>query len=419
MDRDEGATIWFEVNDVLTFLGAERHPTGIQRVATEIIRAARRRFGERVALCRIDAVSSVIEPIPFAWPFSDEPGSPAPTKPRAPLRFQSLRNIVASHLFRRPVSADFARLARKGDALVTLGSPWWPNKSYNRAIESTCRTLGLRYALFVHDIIPLTSPQFVSENDTIVFKRWFETAAALADQICVSSNFVRNDLTGFFQGSPKMPPISILPFGAGFDSGYAKSTDQLDLPERFVLYVSTVEIRKNHKLLLDIWRKLIDRHGANDMPTLVLIGRHGWMVDDLVKELEAGAGLSGKILWLRSVSDAQLAEAYSRCMFTVFPSFVEGWGLPVVEGLKHGKFCIASNGGALSEAGYGLTDNIDPYDAESYLRAIEHAIFDPSYLAGREERIRREFRPASWDDTAQALVAALDGARRDMDAKPA
>jgi glycosyltransferase involved in cell wall biosynthesis len=180
------------------------------------------------------------------------------------------------------------------------------------------------------------------------------------------------------------------------------------LPARYVLFVSTIEIRKNHRLLVRVWQKLLERHGADLVPTLVFAGKIGWLVDGLLADLEASNHLDGKVILLRDLSDPELQAAYRSCLFTVFPSLCEGWGLPIAESLSHGKFCIASNRTSIPEVGGSLVDYFDPSDEEDALAKIERPLIDPGYLAWREARVRAEYHPRTWADCAHALIGALD-----------
>src|SRR5205807_8834068 len=124
----------------------------------------------------------------------------------------------------------------------------------------------------------------------------------------------------------RLPPVEALEMGSGFREALTAGTQALiSLPSRYVLYVSTIELRKNHRLLVRVWQRLLERHGANLVPNLIFAGKIGWLVEDLLADLEASNYLNGKIILLRSLSDAQLQQAYRSCLFTVFPSLCEGW----------------------------------------------------------------------------------------------
>jgi glycosyltransferase involved in cell wall biosynthesis len=179
-------------------------------------------------------------------------------------------------------------------------------------------------------------------------------------------------------------------------------------PARYVLFVSTIEIRKNHRLLVRVWQRLLERHGADLVPTLIFTGQIGWLVDGLLADLKASEYLNGKIILMRDLSDAELQRAYRSCLFTVFPSLCEGWGLPIAESLAHGKFCVASNRTSIPEVGGDLIDYFDPSNEDDALAKIERPLIDPGYLAAREAQLRAEYRPRTWADCAHALIGTLD-----------
>ncbi len=109
------------------------------------------------------------------------------------------------------------------------------------------------------------------------------------------------------------------------------------------------------------------------------------------------------------------APAYSvrwtskcRCLFTLFPSFDEGWGLPVTESLAFGRPCIISKATSLPEAGGSLARYIDPDNATDACRVIRETIEDPGGLRAWRDRVRREFRPVEWSESAHAVLRLLD-----------
>src|SRR5437660_8728124 len=105
---------------------------------------------------------------------------------------------------------------------------------------------------------------------------------------------------------------------ATLDPLTAGTQTRISLPPRYVLFVSTIEVRKNHRLLVRVWQRLLERHGANLVPNLVFVGKVGWLVDGLLADLEASGYLNGKVILLPSLSDAELQQTYRSCLFTVF-----------------------------------------------------------------------------------------------------
>jgi len=296
-----------------------------------------------------------------------------------------------------------------GDILVCLGTSW-ENPRYIDLLEHA-RELGVRIAVLIHDIIPVACPGFVETGLLRSFAPWLEGMLRNSDLVLANSRHSRATLTDHAaRRGLTMPPAEVLRFGTGFPALSAAADARTDtaFPLPFVLYVSTIEGRKNHALLLRVWRRLIEAHGATAVPRLVFIGRVGWLVDDVLAELSRKGPLSGKVVVVSGLGDAEVAAAYRQCLFTVFPSLMEGWGLPVEESLEQHKLCVASDRGAIPEVGGDLVDYFDVADDASAFAAIERAIFDHDYRAEREARIRQEFRPRSWTDCAAALVGHLD-----------
>jgi hypothetical protein len=112
---------------------------------------------------------------------------------------------------------------------------------------------------------------------------------------------------------------------------------------------------------------------------------------------------------VQHLSDAELNAVYAGSLFTLFPSFVEGWGLPVGESLSHGRPCIASGASSIPEAGGPFVDYIDPHDLESGVAALRRMILDEGYRAARTALIEQQFVPRGWDDVGRDFVAAVQG----------
>ena len=182
----------------------------------------------------------------------------------------------------------------------------------------------------------------------------------------------------------------------------------LPAPGSYALIVSTIEARKNHLLLFRVWRRLLEELPPDRVPTLVFAGRVGWLVDDLMHQIANTNNLNGKLLVISSPTDAELTELYQGCLFTLFPSFFEGWGLPVTESLAFGKPCLISDRTSLPEAGGTLARSFDPDNFYDAYALILNAIEDRAGLAAWEAQIRREFKPVPWSTTVDALLSGLN-----------
>jgi glycosyltransferase involved in cell wall biosynthesis len=128
------------------------------------------------------------------------------------------------------------------------------------------------------------------------------------------------------------------------------------------MYCSTIEVRKNHHLLLRIWERLRRRLPENLLPRLVFIGRWGWGIEPIRLWVERDWRMAPHLVVLEGITDDVLALLYRRALFTVFPSFAEGFGMPVAESLACGTPVLTGTHPALREASEGLMPAIDPDD---------------------------------------------------------
>jgi glycosyltransferase involved in cell wall biosynthesis len=303
----------------------------------------------------------------------------------------------------------FERLVRPGDIMVSLGAGW-AVPHYVERIVAAKRRYGIRFSMLIYDLIPIENESFVEQRHVAQFRSWLREALPVADVVLTISKHSRDALIKLAAAARwPLPRIEVVELGSGLsDRPVVENQGTMRLPQRYVLFVSTIEIRKNHRLLVRVWRRLLQQYGADKVPVLVFAGQIGWLVDDLLADLAASHNLGGKIEFMPSLSDAELRQAYHGCLFTVFPSLCEGWGLPVAESLAQGKFCVASNRTSIPEVGGDLVDYFDPSNDDDAFAKIERALFDPGYLAAREARLRAEYRPRAWADCVRALIGKLD-----------
>lgn len=311
-----------------------------------------------------------------------------------------------------PESHDaFERDSMPGDILLALGSPW-SHPDYAQLVRLQ-RARGLKFGLMVYDLIPFRRPEWCDRGLVRVFRAWFDSTLPQCDWIFTISRATAGDVERFARerGVKLKNPIVPIPIGTSFGvlGGPAKPirTPRLPAPGTYALIVSTIEARKNHLLLFRVWRRMLEEMPAASVPTLVFAGRVGWLVDDLMRQIANTNHLDGKLVLVENPSDSELLALYEGCRFTMFPSFFEGWGLPITESLALGKPCLTSDRTSLPEAGGKLTRLFDPDNLHDAYRAIREVIDDPAGLARWEAQVRREFKPIPWSATADTLLTAL------------
>jgi glycosyltransferase involved in cell wall biosynthesis len=312
---------------------------------------------------------------------------------------------------------DFAVAAKPGDILAVFGFAWL-EPGYNCYVERAKREKGVRFAALIYDIIPLRRPDWFGKAAVKNFRDWLTGTLLLADWVLTISAFTARDVCQYAQEkriSLRAAPTPI-PLGTGLrNSDAAKrssagrpASSRLPAANSYALIVATIEVRKNHALLFEVWRRLLRDMPAESVPTLVFAGRVGWLVSDLMEQLRHSGFLDGKIVHIESPTDEELETLYGGCLFTLFPSFYEGWGLPVTESLAFGRPCIISKATSLPEAGGSLARYIDPDNTTDAYRVIRDAIEDPDGLLAWRDRVRCEFRPVEWSESAHAVLGLLD-----------
>jgi glycosyltransferase involved in cell wall biosynthesis len=327
---------------------------------------------------------------------------------------KSLRSGVGASLFRNPQDQTaFAEVAfEAGDLLVVLGGAWIRNPAYINDLWALKCAKEVTLVSTVYDVIQHKYQSLFPQGVGDEFGRHCQRLLQISDLVLTCSRRSARDIVDFcLQGKVPIPPIKVFRLGDEAASIDPQARLQSDLlaplqPQpRFVLYVSSIDVRKNHRLLFELWRRLITDHGGNT-PTLVLVGRVGWRGEEAMDLLSSDPVLQTRVVILQGVNDKTLDWLYQNCMFTVYPSLYEGWGLPVAESLRHGKVCIASDGGSLPEVAPGIVDYVNPLDFMGWYRALVQYCFSPGVLALRAERARA-YVPTEWRAVAREVLSLI------------
>lgn len=303
------------------------------------------------------------------------------------------------------------------DVFVSIGLQWHHGAIHAYHLKQRS---GVRVVEACYDTIPIDYPEYAGSARQ-PFAEHFTCIAHSADLVFAISDTSRADLGAFYArvGMLRVPPVRTVHLATPEVHANASpgdlADDERDVLDRlhgdYVLYVSTFETRKNHRLLLQVWKDL-HRERGDACPLLVVVGMFGWGVQDLWAEMQASeVWASGRIVLLHHVSDALLAHLYRGCAFTVFPSFYEGWGLAATESLAYGKVAITSDAPALREATQGLCPAIHPLDFPRWRKAIAHFLDDVAARQDAEARIRATYVPRHWSEFSAELLAAAREAR--------
>ncbi len=273
-------------------------------------------------------------------------------------------------------------------------------------------TIARRRAAFVpmvHDLIPLQFPEYCREQEAARHASRIDTVSQLADAVLVPSEAVRRSLLPHLARAGRAHvPVWPVPHGVHLralphlDDG---PDDPAPPPHPYFVCLGTIEGRKNHLLLLTIWRRLVEEQGAL-APHLVLIGKRGWKNEQALDLLGRCPSLRGVVTEHNALPDRDVARLLKGARALLFPSFGEGYGLPLAEALSLGVPAICSDIPVFREVGGDLPLYLDPLDGTGWMRAIAGLATDPP--RGPEPSVPAVRRPyPSWTDSVRDALARV------------
>jgi glycosyltransferase involved in cell wall biosynthesis len=220
----------------------------------------------------------------------------------------------------------------------------------------------------VHDLIPITHPEYCRAGEADLHKIRMNNVLQLASGIVTNSQNTLDELTLYaHKTKQRIPPAVAAPLAA---AALPKPDMARPIETPYFLILGTIEARKNHWLPLQVWRKLIEQLGEN-APKLVLIGQRGWECENVIDLLERSDTLRTHVIELSSCTDTELSTYITHAQALLFPSFVEGYGLPLMEALSLGVPVIASDLSVFREIAGDIPDYLDPLDGMAWLSRIK------------------------------------------------
>jgi glycosyltransferase involved in cell wall biosynthesis len=406
--------ILFDISDLIYYLGYHRILTGIQRVQSGVILSLLRSAlypVEKIHFISFDIEIGdfiLIDQTAIYDLLVDLFNPPEDRTVGFEAADARIGRLAPGHLPPRIASV----LDNAPTAVLCLLGMGWMEDDYFRRVLALKRRFGTKFAMVVHDLIPIYAPHTCERGATKLFEAFLRRALRHTENFLCVSEHTAKDLVRYVRslGLPE-PSRTVIRNGSSFTELLPPATARgpaVEVPEPFVLFVSTIEGRKNHDLMFGIWRDMASQ--GVDVPTLVCIGHVRWKSENCIAQLVESNYLNGKIMIVQDVSDRVLSQLYDRCLFTVFPSHYEGWGLPVGEALAQGKICVCSDRASLPEVAAEFGVYIDIDDPQACRRTIERLITDAAMRQQLEKRISKEFEPISWESVARRVLEGCVGA---------
>ncbi len=345
-----------DVTRLLVHLGANKLPTGIDRVCLAYVL----QFG---------AVSRAVIQVRYGmFSYSNilSRADSATLFERLQKPGLNFRHWLAAFLAKSGLRS-WRRESVRGSIYLNVGHMGIGVPGYGQWL----RHLGVKPVFLVHDLIPISHPEYCAPEAKARHVARMETVLRHGAGVVTNSQASLEALQAFAaqQGLPMPLAVAAL---LGVDLIDARMAETLQRPmERpYFVVVSTIEARKNHLLLLKLWRRLVEQLGEK-APGLVVIGRRGWEAESAIDMLDRCEPLQGFVLEKPSCSDAELVCYLQHAQALLFPSHIEGFGLPLAEALSLGTPVIASDLAVFREIAHSIPEYIDPLDGLAWLGAVQ------------------------------------------------
>ena len=264
---------------------------------------------------------------------------------------------------------------------------------------------GIKVVAMIHDLIPLTHPEYCRPGVLPAQSRRMMVAMNRSAGIIANSADTAHSIEIM---APRLgcavPKMVTALLAGGTPVSYP---GKRPLVQPYFVMLSTIEPRKNHWMLLHVWRDLVERLG-DQAPTLVVIGRRGWECENVVDMLERCEVLKGKVIEESECSDERLHLYLQHAQALVFPSFVEGYGMPLVEALQLGVPVIASDLGVFHEIAGDIPEYLDPLDGPGWARLVTEYAQPESPLRAAQLQRLQGYQPPSWEQHFEVVDAFVE-----------
>jgi glycosyltransferase involved in cell wall biosynthesis len=388
---------------------AERFaPTGIDRVelayAKHLIATRRERvsfsgYWGRLGLLPDDRSGAFIEALDAVWS-----GTSIDWAARA--RAAVLARSFRARLLLRGAAPLYRRARGRGGNLVYLLVSHHGLVRPSALIRFKKRT-GACFVCLVHDLIPIKHPEYVRWGDAWRHRRRIDTVANLADRVIANSAGTAAALERHFkEAGSTATPIRVAPLGVDLRRSARPPAAVGQSP--YFVYVATIEPRKNHLLLIDVWRQLAAVAGGGSPPRLVLIGRRGLRSRKIIELIERCGLAHGIVEEHNDLPDAAVARLVASAQASLYPSFAEGYGLPVAEALALGVPVLCSDLPELREIGRDVPEYLDPLDRRMWRDAVLDYVQTASIRRQAQLTRLNRWRAPSWEQHFSRVQPLID-----------
>ena len=259
-----------------------------------------------------------------------------------------------------------------------------------------------------HDLLPLDFPEYFRPGYKALFQRRFELIAQRARAVVTTCGATAERLREEFRAMDRpCPPIHAEPLASPLEAaGDAALVDPELASLPYFVAVGTWEPRKNHILLLNVWRELATRGG--ETPKLICVGGRGFGARQMIESLERSKTLAPHVRRVSGLSSDALRRLLANARALLAPNFAEGYGIPLVEALSVGAPVVCSDIPVFREVTQNCATFLSPLDGAGWLAAVRQLAESGSSASDNARRLAHSFKPPNWTEYFAGVEAFLD-----------
>lgn len=274
-----------------------------------------------------------------------------------------------------------------------------------------------RMVATIHDLVFMRYPETFGYMRRNYFHWAIPRSAYAATRVIADSAATGRDLRDLLQ----LPEdrVRVVPLGVGpeffeppDESAVEEVRAELQLPERYILTVGTVEPRKNLPRLMEAYA-IVKRRMRRDYPALVLVGRKGWKYGEVFSQM-IDLDLRGDVIWTDFLSDELVRAVYAHATLFAYVSLHEGFGLPLLEAMAAGAPVVASNCSSMPEVVGDVGGLADPMDPEAIAEAMIEMLSNEERRLDLAEKSRERAAQFTWENTARRTLEVYREAMGDL-----
>ena len=262
---------------------------------------------------------------------------------------------------------------------------------------------------FLYDLAPIVVPQFTHEQSLKKFTAYLDALFAYSDFVFFDSRSAEEDFlhTKKTLQIKREIPTRVIKLGSDISPSVHSAGRKAGIPtgqlpdKKYILFVGTLEPRKNQAFMLDVFESLAEKY---DDLSLVFVGRLGWNSNELAERIQSHYLLNRQLYWLDNVDDGALNLLYKSAFLVAYLSEHEGFGLPIAESLKYGNITIASKNSSMYEVGKNYADYIQYHSINELYEVISLYLQNAELYHKKRAFIKAFYQPYTWDMTYRSIV---------------